>query len=68
MSTVLEIKSAIEALTPAQRAELDRLLHESSQRPAAAAALPDQAARRRRIFGDKQLPNYVLVAREGAVS
>jgi hypothetical protein len=29
--------------------------------------LPDQAARRRRILGDKVLPNYVLLAREGAI-
>ena len=28
-----------------------------------AAALPDYAARRRRIFGDKVLPNMVLTAR-----
>ena len=67
MSTVLEIKTAIETLTPEQRAELEQLLRESSDRPATPAALPDQTARRRRILGDKVLPNYVLLAREGAI-
>ncbi|MEK7675739.1 MAG: hypothetical protein AAB676_07900 [Verrucomicrobiota bacterium] len=39
----------------------------SSMTPAQATApvkLPDYAARRRRIFGDKVLPNMVLMARE----
>ncbi len=67
MSTVLEIKTAIETLTPDQRMELEQLLRESSERPPATSPLPDQAARRRRILGDKVLPNYVLLAREGAV-
>lgn len=67
MSTVLEIKTAIETLTPGQRAELEQLLRESSDRPSAPPPLPDQAARRRRILGDKVLPNYVLLAREGAI-
>jgi hypothetical protein len=63
MSTVLEIKAAIETLSPAEREELERLLHQSP--PAAAPLpLPDQAARRRRIFGDRVLPNLVLEARE----
>ncbi len=67
MSTVLEIKTAIETLTPEQRMELEQLLRESSNRPATPTALPDQAARRRRSLGDKVLPNYVLLAREGAI-
>lgn len=67
MSTVLEIKTAIETLTPEQRAELEQLLGENLNRPAPTTALPDQAARRRRILGDKVLPNYVLLAREGAI-
>jgi len=67
MSTVLEIKTAIETLTPEQRVELEQLLRESSARPPATPPLPDQATRRRRILGDKVLPNYVLLAREGAI-
>jgi len=38
---------------------------QSDARPRAAPVrLPDYAARRRRIFGDKVLPNMVLTARE----
>ncbi len=63
MSTLLEIKAAIETLSPAEREDLERLLHPPP--PAAAPLpLPDQAARRRRIFGDRVLPNLVLEARE----
>ena len=63
MSTVQEIKTAIDALPGAERAKLERLL----RRPAKAKrrlSLPDQAARRRRIFGRRVLPNLVLEARE----
>jgi hypothetical protein len=67
MRTVLEIKTAIETLTPEQRTELEQLLRESSDLPPTPSSLPDQAARRRRILGDKVLPNYVLLAREGAI-
>ncbi len=67
MRTVLEIKTAIETLTPEQRVELEQLLREGSDRLPATPPLPDQAARRRRILGDKVLPNYVLLAREGAI-
>jgi hypothetical protein len=62
VSTVQEIKAAIEALTPAQRAELERQLGEPAH-PAKKLALPDQAARRRRIFGGRVLPNLVIEAR-----
>ena len=64
MSTIQEIKAAIEALAPAQRAELERLLHQPTEpvteKP---LPLPDYAACRRRIFGDRVLPNAVLEAR-----
>jgi hypothetical protein len=63
MSTVQEIKAAIETLSPAEREELERLLHQSPS-PASPLPLPDQAARRRRIFGDRVLPNLILEARE----
>jgi len=68
MSTIQEIKAAIEALSPAQRVELERLLHQPAE-PVAEKALPqpDYAARRRRIFGNRVLPNPVLEAR-GSVS
>lgn len=63
MSTVEEIKAAIATLSPAERQELERSLRRTT--PAAAPLpLPDQGARRRRIFGDRVLPNLVLEARE----
>ena len=65
MSTVQEIKAAIEALTPTQRAELERSLYAPADPVAeSSVVLPDYAARRRRIFGDRVLPNMVLEARE----
>lgn len=64
MSTVKEIKQAIEALTPAERAELEHLLRESPQPARPSRKLPDQSARRRRIFGNKVLPNLILESRE----
>ncbi|MBI5397692.1 MAG: hypothetical protein HZA91_20535 [Verrucomicrobia bacterium] len=64
MSTVTEIKNAIEALTPEERAEVERMLREPPKPAASPQKLPDQASRRRRIFGDKVLPNLVLEARE----
>lgn len=63
MSTVKEIKTAIDALAPEQRAELERILHDETGRTRTTPQLPDQAARRRRILGDKVLPNLVLEAR-----
>jgi hypothetical protein len=65
MINVQEIKAAIESLSFDQRAELNRLLHDTgvSQSPPS-IKLPDQAARRRRILGDKILPNMVLEERE----
>lgn len=67
MSTVEKIKMQIECLSSQERAELERLLRERRVETPQTIALPDQAARRKRIFGDKVLPNYVLLAREGAI-
>ena len=64
MSTVKEIKDAIEALPPSERAELERLLREPVRSPAGTPPFPDYAERRRRIFGERVLPNIVLKARE----
>ena len=65
MISVQEIKAAIETLSLEERAELDLSLREVGvpQSPPS-IALPDQAARRRRILGDKVLPNMVLLERE----
>ena len=63
MSTVQEIKTAIESLSPAAREELERLLRPPAA-PAGNAPLPDYAERRRRIFGDRVLPNLVIEARK----
>jgi len=68
MSTVEEIKTAIESLTPPERAELERLLlREPGGQASMTVALPNQAERRQRILGDKVLPNYALLAREGTI-
>jgi hypothetical protein len=64
VSKLQEIKDTIEKLSAVERKELDQLLRESSKLPAPPRPLPDQAARRRRIFGAKVLPNMVLLARE----
>lgn len=73
MSTVLEIESALKEL-PLSEAErlafwLDEYLEQQSTASALPATktestLPDYAARRRRIFGDKVLPNMVILSRE----
>ena len=67
VSTVEKIKMQIESLSPEERSELERMLREPRVEAPKAIVLPDQAARRKRIFGDKVLPNYVLLAREGAI-
>ena len=65
MSTIQEIKAAIEALAPAQRTELAHWLHGHGELvDEKRLPLPDYAARRRRIFGRRILPNAVLEARE----
>jgi hypothetical protein len=75
MSTVQEIESALRQLPKQERWEVARwLLEELEDHPhlqtddstsngGQTPPLPDYAARRRRIFGDKVLPNMVLVAR-----
>ena len=76
MSSVHEIETTLRQLPPHQRWEMARWLLENLQRSALrqteahnsgengtpAAPLPDYTARRQRIFGDKVLPNMVLVA------
>ena len=64
MSTLQEIKAAIDSLSPADRAELERMLRQPAGALPPTAKLPDQAARRRRILGDKVLPNLVIEARQ----
>jgi hypothetical protein len=77
MNSVLEIEMALRQLPPQERWEIARWLLEDLQESNLSHAegkgsddnggrtppLPDYAARRRRIFGDKVLPNMVLVAR-----
>jgi len=65
MITVQEIKAAIDTLPSAERAKLASLLRETSgPESPRVVQLPDQTARRRRILGDKVLPNLVLQERE----
>jgi len=73
VSRVLEIEVALGQLPSQEQWEVDRWLLDAleqgtgcaaeGQRGGSAPALPDYAARRRRIFGDKVLPNRVLVSR-----
>ena len=73
MSKVLEIEAALRQLPAQDQWEVARWLLEAlEERTGTAAkgqnggsvpALPDYAARRRRIFGDKVIPNMVLTAR-----
>jgi hypothetical protein len=73
MSKVLEIESALRQLPAQDQWEVARWLLDAleegtgtaakSQNGGSVSALPDYAARRRQIFGDKVLPNMVLVSR-----
>lgn len=78
MSSVQEIETALQQLPPQERWEVARWLLEDLQADALNAVegevvspkddrrplpFPDYSARRRRIFGDKVLPNMVLAAR-----
>ena len=73
MITVVEIESALKQL-PVQDAQaiaqwLQKYLDRRHPTPPPSARplsvkLPDYAARRRIIFGDKVLPNMVLLSRE----
>ena len=73
MSTVLEIESAVKELPIHEAQKLAQWLQSyvdqqtaNGGAPAASAGcrLPDYAARRRRIVGDKVLPNMVTLGRE----
>ena len=74
MSRVEEIETALRELPPQERCEVARWLLEEMKTAAPITAvatsnggnsppLPDYSARRRRIFGDKVLPNMVLASR-----
>ena len=77
MNSVLDVEKALRQLPPEDRWEVARWLlddlqehtasHNAAKSSDAAAQtpppLPDYSARRRRIFGDKVLPNMVLAAR-----
>ena len=75
MSKVQEIESALRELPSQEKWEVARWLLDELDETTAGNAdaspanggftppLPDYAARRRRIFGDKVLPNMVLLAR-----
>ena len=73
MSSVAEIEAAVMEL-PLQEAQKiaqwlqNYLEQQGDSKPSAATPmsikLPDYAARRRTIFGDKVLPNMVLLGRE----
>ncbi|MGA2557075.1 MAG: hypothetical protein ABSG04_12465 [Verrucomicrobiota bacterium] len=68
MTTAQEINAAIDTLPSAERAKLESLLRETGvPESPRLVQLPDQAARRGRILGDKVLPNLVLQER-GVVS
>ena len=77
MNSVLEVEQALRQLPPEDRWEvarwlLDDLQEHTAGHPATKSfdnnaqtspPLPDYSARRRRIFGDKVLPNMVLADR-----
>jgi hypothetical protein len=76
MNSVLEVEQALRQLPPEDRWEVARWLLNDLQEPTAGHTTtrrsdetaqtpptPDYSARRRRIFGDKVLPNMVLADR-----
>ncbi len=72
MSTVLEIESAVKELPIHKAQKLAQWLQSyvdqqtatgGAQAPSAECSLPDYAARRRMIVGDKVLPNMVTMGR-----
>ena len=73
MSTVVEIESALKELPLPQAQEISLWLERyigqqafsknASPQPAT-VRLPDYATRRRMIFGDKTLPNMILLSRD----
>jgi hypothetical protein len=74
MNGVVEIESALRQLPRQDKWQIARWLLEDLEEngagkaaegtPGAPVPLPDYSARRRRIFGEKVLPNMVLAARE----
>jgi hypothetical protein len=73
MSTVAEIEAALKQLPVQEAQNIARWLQKylehlgDTKTPSASQTrltLPDYAARRRMIFGDKVLPNMVLLGRE----
>ena len=73
MSTVAEIESALKELPTTEAQEVARWLQEHLQQQIGSLTsgpittppmIPDYAARRRTILGDKVLPNMVLADRE----
>ena len=73
MSTVAEIEAALKQLPMQEAQEIAQwpqkyLEHQGETKTASASQrrlkLPDYAARRRMIFGDKVLPNMALLGRE----
>jgi hypothetical protein len=74
MNGVVEIESALRQLPRQDKWEIARWLLEDLEEngfgqtaegtPGVPVPMPDYADRRRRIFGDKVLPNMVLAARE----
>jgi hypothetical protein len=74
MNGVVEIESVLRQLPRQDKWQIARWLLEDLEEnshgqaaessPGSPVQLPDYAARRRRIFGEKILPNMVLAARE----
>ena len=74
MNVVLEIESVLRQLPRRDKWQIARWLLEDLEEnvpgqtaegaPSAPQTSPDYAARRRRIFGDKVLPNMILAARD----
>jgi len=64
MRTLTEIKTAIMALSAVERAKLKIWLSDQPEPKPGRMALPDQAARRRGIYGKTVLPNMVLFERK----
>jgi hypothetical protein len=73
MSTIAEIESALKRLPLPEAQKLAQWLQnyldqhvatDTAHGSPASARLPDYAARRRRILGEKVLPNMVVLGRE----
>jgi hypothetical protein len=70
--SAIELLERVKTLPPRERRRFFEGVHELEggvytappRRPKRAVRWPDAESRRRRIFGDKVLPNLVLLARE----